>query len=384
MRKFIYLCGMMLLSMNMMAQIFDNNWSVVINDDFFDFVGWDDDTFTELCRFQGYQPVWECYMNESHTGVTTVGRHQAYQTEYAYLDDTNNKMTLKARHFSNTPLNYGTDYVVPLGKSYTNSSHPLPPQNIFYYSGTIETTAMYWFGYYEIKCKLPIHAGVKTSFWLFGPGPHSYEEIDIFEHSETMFPNQPDRGFGCGLWYNPNNINQLPQGEDPGAEHTYNYYAIDSEIPDLTQEHTYACEWLPDKITWFFDGKIIFEYDDRNGIPQYPKRLKVTHPVLGTALNHGVPEWLGTDNVTINYIKYYRLEFDCDTDISIQNVSDITNYQPGVKHSVTIGSSGGLEMPNNTNITFRASESISINNETTIPAGAQVTMIIQGCPNTDD
>ena len=36
MKKFVYLCGMMLLSLNIMAQIDlnDRNWDTIVNDDF--------------------------------------------------------------------------------------------------------------------------------------------------------------------------------------------------------------------------------------------------------------------------------------------------------------------------------------------------------------
>ncbi len=372
---FVYLCGMMLLCLNMMAQSFDNNWNIVIDDNFSDFLGWNTNTFTELSRYQGYQPVWECFMNEHYTGVTTDGRHQAYQTSHAFLDG-NNKMTLKAELISNTAMVCDIDYSIPEGKNCTNSSHPNPPQDIFYFSGTIETTNMCWFGYYELKCKLPAHLGEKTSFWLFGTGPHSYEEIDIFEQSYIDSSNQLDKGFSCGIHYNPDSTSYQ------GAHNTVKlFYLIENGYPDLSQEHTYACEWLPDKVTWFFDGEVIFVCNDRDEIPQHPMRLKITHPVLHNAVSNNGPLWNGSDAVIISYVKYNQLEFDCDTDMTIRNVNDVNNYQPGVKHSVVIGSSGGLEIPANMNIAVRASESITIDNQLTIPSGAQVTMIVQGCPD---
>lgn len=371
----MYFCSMILLSLDMMAQVFDNNWSEIINDNFSDFVGWNTSTFIELSRDHGYQPVWACFMHEHYTGVTTEGRHQAYQTSHAFLD-ANNKMTLKAELISDTAMVCGIDYSIPAGKSCTDSSHPDPPQDIFYFSGTIETINKYWFGYYELKCKLPSHLGEKTSFWLYGTGPHSYEEIDIFEQSYIDSSHQLDKGFSCGIHYNPDSNNYQEAHETVKL-----FYLIEDGYPNLSQEHTYACEWLPDKITWYFDSEVIFECNDRDEIPQHPMRLKITHPVLKEAVSNHVPLWNGSDAVTISYVKYNQLEFDCDTDVAIRNVNDINNYQPGVKHSVAIGSSSGLGIPANKNIAFRASESITIDNQLTIPSGAQVTMIVQGCPD---
>ncbi|MBR1513682.1 MAG: family 16 glycosylhydrolase [Bacteroidales bacterium] len=373
MKKFIYLCGMMLMTLNMTAQFLDDNWNEIINDDFSDFVGWNQNSFIELSRFQGYQPIWECFMRDSFTGVTSDDRHQAYQTHCAFLN-ADNKMTLKAQYISNTSLICGVDYSIPFGRQCSDNNHPFP-NDIFYYSGTIETKSKYWFGYYEIKCRLPVHQGTKTSFWLFGGGPHSYEEIDIFEHSEDDCSNQLDRGFSCGIHYNPYSTSYS------GAHNTVKlFYVSDNSGSDLSEEHTYACEWLPNKITWFFDRKVIFECNDRSEIPQYPMRIKVTHPLTYRALNGDSPGWFGTDNVVIDYIKYYQIEFDCNTDIAIRNTGDIMGYQPGVKHAIAIGTSGGLEIPSGTDISFMASESITINDELTIPVGAKVTMRTLGCP----
>ncbi len=59
MKKFAYLCCMILLSMNMMAQI-DNNWIPIIDDDFHDFQGWNSTTFKEFYRYIGYRQTWQC------------------------------------------------------------------------------------------------------------------------------------------------------------------------------------------------------------------------------------------------------------------------------------------------------------------------------------
>lgn len=357
-----------------MAQI-DENWTTLINEDFHNFTGWNTVTFEELPRHQGYQPVWECYMREYYTGVTSPRRHQAYQTSHAFLDS-QNKMTLKGQFISSTDLICGIDFDVPLGKHCSGNGNN-PPESIHYFSGTLETTDTYWFGYYEMKCKLPVHTGVKTSFWLYGAGTHYYEEIDIFEHCKANHSNNLNRCFNCGIHYNPteNNYNN--------ANHSVrSYYSIPDGSPDISYEHTYACEWLPDRIRWFFDGEIIFECNDRNEIPQHSMRLKVTHPMTEGVMNQGLPNWQGTDIVTINYIKYNRLDFDCDSDVTIRSVNDITSYQPGVKNSIVMGAADGLVFPTNTSVVFRASE-ITIDNDITIPVGAQVTIISQGCPESE-
>lgn len=374
MKKFIYLCGMMLLCMDMMAQI-DNNWTLVIDDDFHDFIGWNENTFIELNRNTGYQAVWECFMKEWYSGVTTgENKHQAYQTSHAFLNN-DDKMTLMAQFISATPLDCGIDYAIPSNKVCTDNEHTSQHLTIYYFSGTIESLQKYWFGYYEINCTLPVHDGEGAAFWLFGTGPNSYEEIDIFEHSYCDSSHQLDKGFSCGIWYNPDGIDY------DGAHNTIkSHYIIEDNEQNLVQEHTYACEWLPDRITWLFDGKVIFECVDRNEIPQHPMWLKVSHPVDNNALRDEEPFWCETDSLTISRIKYYKLEFDCDSDVLIDDVNDITNYEPGVKHSISIASSSGLTLPSTSNVSFRANSSITIDGDFTVPIGAQMTMIIQDCP----
>lgn len=376
MRKTVYLYLILLLSLDMTAQIeFDNNWVPVINDDFHDFQGWND-YFKENCRYPGYQQTWECYAREYFTGITNGNRPHAYQTSHTCLD-AGNKITLKAEHISNTPLVCGVDYFVPLGKQCPDgTAHQF--DTVFYFSGMLETVDKYWFGYYEIKRRIPIHVGAKTSFWLYGQGTNYYEEIDIFENTAEFHEISPERGYSCGIHYNPDS------SDYNSANHSINLkYQFADSIPNVNQLHTYACEWLPDRVRWFFDDELIFECNDRTEIPQHPMRLKVTHPVTTSAVEEGVPTWQGCDTVIISHIKYYQLEFDCGTDLAIRNVNAITGYQPGVKHSIVMGASGGLEVPQSVDITFRASESITIDNEFSIPMGAQVRMMVQGCPDSE-
>ena len=40
------------------------------------------------------------------------------------------------------------------------------------------------YGYFEIRCQIPVHEGSKTAFWLWDAQTDEYyEEIDVFEFS---------------------------------------------------------------------------------------------------------------------------------------------------------------------------------------------------------
>jgi beta-glucanase (GH16 family) len=44
---------------------------------------------------------------------------------------------------------------------------------------------------------------------------------------------------------------------------------------DFSQWHTFAMEWLPDRITWFVDGVKQFETFDKNVIPKVPMHMTI-------------------------------------------------------------------------------------------------------------
>lgn len=46
-----------------------------------------------------------------------------------------------------------------------------------------------------------------------------------------------------------------------------------SRAGDFTQWHTFAMEWLPDRVTWFVDGVKAWETTDRKVIPSTPMHL---------------------------------------------------------------------------------------------------------------
>lgn len=393
MKKILYLCTLMLLSMNMTAQIFDiENWEPVFEDEFTGNRTWILTTFKEQSTDPGFVQRWDCMMSEwwPYCVTTNSKSHQAYQPSNAYFSN-NNKMKLIAEYKSGTPLLCANnDYIIPSGACCSctiNGVYYPPHPSIFYFSGTIETiSSNCWFGYYEIKCQLPVHPGEGAAFWLFGSGPNTYEEIDVFEHSknDSQATGNMNTDYSCGIWYNSEGKNYEPNEYNSGAQNYYKKYLSTTSSNDLTNEHTFGVEWLPNRITWYFDGNVVNECTNRDYIPQHSLKLKLTHPVKDDALsdNHPrIPIWTGIDEMTIDYVKYYQIRNNCSTDVLIQNVNDWNNSPVGLNRTITIGSSSGISVPSNTSKSFRASESITITNEGvfTIPLGAQVTFLTHDC-----
>lgn len=397
MKKTIYLCNLIFLCMNGWAQIVDSeNWRLVLDENFAGNRSWDFGSFKEQSSDVPFQQHWECMLSEHwpYYVTTDENSHQAFQPNNTRFDSVN-IMKLQAELISTTPLSCSDeDYLIPNDAccSYqTNDIYYPPHPSIYYYSGALGTSeCLGWFGYYEMKCQLPSFEGVHTAFWLYGAN-ENYEEIDIFEHCFNDCSNDIERGCSCGVWFNQNGTNYFGNDLNDGASKVTECKWLLQPGDMLSREHVYGMEWMPDRITWYVDGQVVHEYTDAANIPQHPLKLRVTHPVKTDAYNQGVgnqivPKWEHSDPVVIHYIHYYRLISDCDTDASIHNSNEWVNLTPGVKHSITIGSSTGINVPTETNKVLMASGSITITSDGgfTIPQGAQATFMIHECIENND
>ena len=172
---------------------------------------------------------------------------------------------------------------------------------------------MFLNGYFEIRCKLPTHKGAFPAFWLQHSsdvkGKKFYEEIDIFEYSWWITspegPNRNTPGIGskrcytCGLYHNDT--------DNTYRDNSYGrvYPTIPTNSTDLDEYHTFACEWMPDHVIWYFDGIVMNEYHEKENIPQRPMYLKVNY-AIDSYYRHGGTKWTGTDEMVIDYIKVYQ------------------------------------------------------------------------------
>lgn len=371
----IIIVGIVILSNNLNAQITtDRNYIVVLNEEFNGINRkWNDITFIEDCD----NPLWKCFASEYWPmGVinSNENHHQAFQVNNAVFGN-DGKMRLISEFVSETPLQEG-DYEIPANFLFQDS---INSKGIYYFSGTIESMTMdYHFGYYELKASLPIHEGGCSAFWLWGNTNSTYEEIDIYEHFRADSQNNLSRVYSCGIWYN---------GESNVYECANNYakyhYSYENQYQDLSHDHIFACEWLPDRVTWYFDGMVINECKNRNQIPQNPKKIKVTYPINGNALNpdDNIPTWRGSDTLTISYIKHYALKTSCDNDLYITSGSQMSSMDYKVQRSITLGSANAIVIvPHDINFTLRAVESITIDGAFELALGTEMTLMVHECP----
>jgi len=331
MKKFIYLCGMMLLCLNMMAQIdfSDPNWERVFYDDFTNnsWDTWDNWKITHPNPIGHYYS----YLNECSSGVTHgYNEHQVYQRENCQFGNGELKLVSEYKGGPDKVPMQCEDYDLPSGKI-CDSSH----QTLFYTSGNIQTTTSFLYGYFEIRCSLPAHIGSFPAFWLYSGGSDYYNEIDIFEYSSGDDPNHTYKTYTCGIYCD--NTHHAPEEFDEISQ-----ARVEPVLPngseDLSHFHTFACEWLPERVTWFVDGNIVNEYSNYDSIPHHEMTLKVNYAINNYAVPHQTnePIWFEGDTMRVDYIKVYHLNGDCDSDVLITSVQDLINYQPSVKHSIVV------------------------------------------------
>ena len=397
MKKFIYLCVLMMLGLNVIGQInLNEGWSNILNEQFTGTGrGWDS-------RFREQRPAsipadsvwvrrWRVNAIESSLGVTKPGFFHAYQCTNTLFNNgtlNDNKMRLVAQCISYAPLQcdgcYPTGYVLPHPEYHECSTEK---NFIFYYTGNIQSYQQsYHYGYYEIECALPIHPGIHTSFWIWGPhkdtleGIKRYEEIDIMEYSKGDWGDDEERGYSSGIWFRQQGINDTLSPEHYG----YKQFQMAQAEPDISHMHTYGCEWMPDHVIFYRDGKITHEFYDEEHIPKYPKYIKTGYTIDRHAVKQihdslYYPEWFGPDTITINYIKVYQLDTDCETDEYVQNAQQL-NQINSMKHSITISNPSGITLPSTTNKILRASDCILINEPFEAASGAQLTLMVHDCP----
>lgn len=391
MKKFIYLCGMMLLSMNMMAQIdpYDRNWGngPVFSDNFDEQNRQFDNTFQEpLGKWISYAHcLWP-------SGVTKKKMMQIYQWDKSIIEAENSIIRLNSNYIRSTPITCNEQlYTLPPNTFGVNYQCDPNNNELYYYSGMIESlpTNKFRYGYFEIKCKLPVHHGAFPAFWLWDSQKNEYyEEIDILEYSwdftgeSGQNPSHPQIGsrrhYTSGIWYNPNSHQ--------------NYHSIGRVFPeisenedDLTGWHIYGCEWLPDQVIFYRDGKAISKVNGRANIPQHAMTLKANYAIDRYALNGyqlgNSPYWEGSDEMVIDYINVYQLNWDCSTEEIIARQLELDQFNYAVKKSITITSSIEPVFVQSTDkVTFRATDFFEITGSFQTDSGSEFTVIMQGCP----
>ena len=142
---------------------------------------------------------------------------------------------------------------------------------------------------------------------------------------------------------------------------------------------------------WYLDGQIVNSCNDKSKIPQHPLKLKVTHSVKHDVFAAEEDEesrsiiWTGSDEMVVDYIRYYKIKTDCGTDVVIEDIDD-WNQCTDVKKNITIETTSDFVVPTNSTKCLRATNKITISRGTkfTIPIGSKVAFIPHECVNYEE
>lgn len=399
MRKIVYTCMFLMTLLEMCGQVNnDRSWTLFFSEEFNGFNrGWGRDYVEVNSDNANLKPRWHCFYEDYWPSCITLSydQHHVFQRSQCLFNDGINYsdgiLRIVAKRIdpnSDVSVDY-CDYEFPEPSSHwPDTSHHW----LYYYSGCVETIQKFLYGYFEIRCKNPVHQGAFPAFWLWGNGLRKYEEIDIYEYMWDLTNPEYDTSspylgypyvFTTGVWYN----GQSPAG-DPQSFARKKIFIPESET-DISQWHTFGCEWSPGLVVWYYDGKPVNEFRDEAHVPCSPMRIIANYSIDRYSLSvpdhyYSKPEWKGTDTLLIDYIKVYKLDgSDCDEDAVITNSLQLANHDHKVKHSISICSGSGTEIITmaNSNITMRAVESIAIEGPFSTQQGTELTMVVHGCPD---
>jgi hypothetical protein len=250
------------------------------------------------------------------------------------------------------------------------------------------------YGFVEIKAKMNDEYGLWPSFWLLSINGNYEEEIDIFE----MIPGSIE---GDGVIHDKNIMTSSIHKCNPNILNDPNRYDNGTiiKINDYTISHTYAVEWSPSKLLYYFDG-IIIKTENNPFQSNDPKTI-----ILSIGLNPWVhynystgpkeyyrpdttawtPNYYNLTNFTnatmdVEYVKYDKLNMDeCNLDYPINNIYDLNGYNSLVKKNILIDGTTNIIKGNRSPNVLRASESIIINKNFEVPIGKELYLDVNPC-----
>lgn len=317
--------------------------------------------------------LWRAHFSESCVTHGTA-EHMVYQRENALFSDyTNSNILLRATFYDDEPMDC-FDYTWPDYCS-CDISHP----SLYYKSGAIEAITpdlgLFLYGYFEIRCKLPVHRGAFPAFWLWNCTSNVYEEIDIFEYSWQITYDYNNLGspslFASTVW----------SGACGSQSILYTVpYTIPQIYPDLSDWHVFAAEWSPERLIFYIDN-LPFGEINSSSVPSHPMRLKVNYALDNWVID-GEPIYTGfPHDMTVDYVRVNKLKCDCDADAVIQNNLQLAAYDYKVKKTITVGGYGySISVPNNDKVVLRATDGITINGDFEVPLGSELDLITHACP----
>jgi beta-glucanase (GH16 family) len=149
--------------------------------------------------------------------------------------------------------------------------------------------------------------------------------------------------------------------EKLGMSHTFANF-------NYTDWHTYAIEWNANRIIWHLDGKAIRTMSN-HGIVD---RIRI---ILSTGMDKKLSPTFA-EYMYVDYVKVYQLKCDKNTPLTINNLTDLANYDNKVKKSITINP---VTIPAGSSITLRANDFIELKPGFEVKTGRELYLDVSPC-----
>ncbi len=250
MKKFIYLCGMILLSLNMMAQIGNNRQ---LEDSLY--CDWNDKNL-EVQYQPSHLPItpgWRIdYSHSDEFNDTIIDRtkwivkNRSWHKQnghVGYLDSEDNVKVEDGKLFLSVTEN--TDSLDCLCRwcSKSNSDSIIIPELLAGWVTFIDTIR---YGYIETKCYLPKNHNYWPCFWTTGRDTiiDDYDEVDVFERTRDSHTDHP---------------NMIRQNCYNGANCSYSSFMTQIlTFPDSISGKTvvFGAEILPEEVVFYINGHV--------------------------------------------------------------------------------------------------------------------------------
>ena len=161
-----------------------------------------------------------------------------------------------------------------------------------YRGGGIISMRTFRYGFYEARLKIEAGSGWHSSFWMM-----RYDGYDTFGDQRTLELDVLENQSQSLLSYEWNTH------EWQGTHVTMGGKKV--ETPDLSKDfHTLGCEYLPDLVRYFFDGKMVAEVDVR-GQPAGDLNLWLTSIAQAMGPDHGVDDKTLPGRMLVDWVRFY-------------------------------------------------------------------------------
>ena len=142
--------------------------------------------------------------------------------------------------------------------------------------------------------------------------------------------------------------------------------------------HTYGYEWTPGRVIFYLDGEP-YRVMESSLIDDTPLRLWINMGFAGSTITDAT----FPGNLYVDRVRIYNLRRDCisgNSNEEILNNSDLINFDYMVKNTIKIsGKSSSISVPQNEQVTFRATDNITIEGDFTVPLGSELCILPTTC-----